>query len=221
MKFSLPAAAVVLFTVTGIACGTRKGTKAPAQVVPIAINIRAEDQHQLQSVNFEIYRYKLLQDIRQFQHVDLDLVEADENPEVILDLDIDHFTIWPRDERRYRRAFARTIAVGTDTRGKPIYQTVTATVDFTYVTIRSNARFITRLTFKGTSPGTFQRTFVPRYTFNQTTVGSISGDPRAVDPSVMASGSVGIEPMTDDFLLALSREEMVRRISDELRKKYR
>ncbi|HEY0895925.1 MAG TPA: hypothetical protein VGE15_05185 [Sphingobacteriaceae bacterium] len=220
MKFSLPVITLILL-IAAFGCRSKKRTKAPTQVVPVAINIRAEKQHQLQSVNFDIYRFKILQDLRQFQHVDLELVDADENPEVTLDLNIDHFIIWPRDERSYRRVFTRTIAVGTDTKGKPIYQTVSATVDFTYTTIRSNARFITRLTYKGAAQEPFQRTFVPRYTFNETVVGNINGDSRAVDPSVMASGSIGLEPTAEDFLLALSREEMIRRISDELRKRYR
>jgi hypothetical protein len=224
MKFFLPVVTFILLIVSA-GCGSKKRTKAAAQVVPIAINIRAEKQQQLQSVNFDIYRFKILQDLRQFQHVDLELVGPDDNPEVIFDLNIDHFTIWPRDERNYRRVFSRTIAVGTDSKGKPIYQTVSATVDFTYTTIRSNARFITRLTYKGAAKSAaqepFQKTFVPRYTFNETVVGNISGDSRAVDPSIIAAGSIGMEPTPEDFLLSLSREEMIRRVSDEIRKRYR
>jgi hypothetical protein len=112
--------------------------------------------------------------------------------------------------------------VGTDAKGKPVFQTVSASVDFTQTTIRSNGRFISSLTFKGSQqPDVFKRTFAPSYTYNNLSAGNINGDPRAVDPRVLSAGSFSIEPMAEDFLLSLLREELVRRLSDELRKHYR
>lgn len=217
----LSKAGILLLLIVFISsCGTKR-PRTKAQVVPITVNIRAENRYPLETVNFEIYRYKLMQELRQFQSVDLELVEADENPEVTLDLTIENFTIWPKDERTYRRVFTRTIAVGTDDKGKPIYQTVSAAVDFTYTTIKSNVRLESKLTFKGEKQDVFSRVFVPRYTFNHTSVGNITGDPRAVDASILSAGSLPNDPTADDFLLSLSHEEMIRRLSNEIRDRYR
>lgn len=212
---------IVLFFVAGLmSCGTgRKGSKVKEQVVPITINIRG-NEHELRFVNMDIYRFKLINALEQFQRVDLELVAADENPEVILDLNITSLLIWPKEEQTSRRVFRRNVVVGTNAQGNPIYQTVTATVDITQTRIRSNATFKTKLTFKTPSPSVFERSFYPRYAYQNIEVGNIQGDRRAVDPSIMTAGDI-VDPTTDDILLALSREEMTGRLSQELRRKYK
>jgi len=215
--------AVTILILSGLisACSSQKSARSKAPAVPIAIIVKPGNSYHLGSVNLDILKLKLYQDLRQFQNTDLDLVEKEENPEVVLELDIDNFIIWPKDERTFRRVFSRTIQVGTDSKGKPVFQTVSASVDFTQTTIRSNGRFITNLTFKGNQPAVFKRTFAPSYTYYNTSTGNINGDPRAVDPGVLSAGAFSMEPMAEDFLLSLLREELVRRISDELRKHYR
>lgn len=209
----------ILFA-SGIACKTKKGPKAPQRDVPITINIKAENNATTNFVNLDYYRLQLLNEIDQFQSVNFVLVEPEDNPEVVLDLSIENFTLWPRDERISRRRVSRNLVVGTDSNGKPIYQTVTASVDIVQVQRRSNARFKSSISIPGDPPFKFQKTFFPQYNYTNTYIDNIQGDPRALDPSISMSRGMGFEPEENDFLLILSKQEMVRRLADELRKYY-
>jgi hypothetical protein len=212
---------IVVFSAFAIAgCGTKKA-RLPKQEVPIAINIRTDNVNRLGSAHLDYFRFQLLNDLKNFQRVDLTLVEADENPEIVFDLNIENFQIWPRDERTSRRTLRQNVQVGTDRAGKPVYQTVTASVDITETQIRSNGRFVTRLTFKGLTPtDVFERTFNPNYNYRSISTSNIQGDSRAIDPSLYSVGAFNIEPREDEFLLLLTKQELNRRIADEIRKHY-
>lgn len=202
-----------------MACSSSKSGRTPKREVPIAININAQNNAAINLVNTDYFALQLAQDLDEFQEVNFVLVGQEDNPEVVLNLDISNFTLWPRDERMTRRRVSRNIAVGTDAAGKPIYQTVTANVDIVQVQRRSNARFVTNLTVKGTPGLKFQRTFAPNYNYANTYVDNVQGDSRALDPRLMIRGA-DIEPVENDFLLLLARQEMIRRLSTELRKYY-
>lgn len=205
-----------------LACNSTKSgrtPRAPKREVPIAINIRAENNATVNFIDLNYFRLQLIRDLDQFQDVNFLLVDAEENPEVVLNLDITSFTLWPRDERMSRRRVSRNIAVGTDAAKKPIYQTVTAVVDIVEIQRRSNARFATNLTVKGTPGLKFQRTFAPTYNYVNTYVDNIQGDQRALNPTLTMRG-IDIEPLENDFLLLLARQEMIRRLSTELRRYY-
>ncbi len=212
--------AILITLIFSFGCGTKRN-RPPARVVPIAINIKSQNNHDLNFVDMNYYRLKVLDDIDDFLPVNLNLVEPDENPEVILDLNIDNFVLWPRDERTSRRTMSRSVQVGTDQAGKPVYQTVTASVDITEIQRRSNARFVTTLTFKGEKPKTFKQNFSSNYNYTNTYVDNIRGDQRAVDPRLYSMQNLGIEPREDDFLLQLSKRDMLPRISNELRSYYK
>lgn len=196
-----------------------KTPRAPKREVPIAINISAENSATINFINLDYFRLQLIQDLDQFQEVNFLLVDPAENPEVVLNLNISNFTLWPRDERVTRRRVSRNIAVGTDAAGKPIYQTVTAIVNIVQIQRRSNARFAANLVIKGTPGLKFQRTFVSNYNYVDNYVDNVQGDTRAIDPRLMTRG-INIEPVEGDFLLILARQEMIRRLSSELRKYY-
>lgn len=170
-------------------------------------------------INTDYFALKLLQNLEQFQSVDLVLVNDDENPEVVLNLDISNFTLWPRDERRSRQRVSRRVVTGTDAAGKPIVQIVTAVVDVVQILRRSNARFVANLSVKGNPGLQFQRTFVPNYNYVNNYVDNVQGDSRALG-SMMMSRGMDIEPVEDDFLLILARREMIGRLSSELRRYY-
>ena len=213
---------LLLSVVITIGCNSSKSgrtPKAPKREVPIAINIRAESNATINFVNLDYFRLQLIQELDQFQAVNFLLVDESQAPEVILNMDISNFTLWPRDERRYRRRFSRNVVVGNDAAGKPIYQTVIASVDIVEVRRRSNARFVTSLSVKGTPGLKFQRTFVPSYNYENAYIDNIQGDSRALGAGLMTRG-IGIEPTDDEFLLLLARQEMIRRLSSELRKYY-
>ncbi len=217
LKYILP-----LFLLMMISCNssrTGKTPRAPKRDVPIAINIKANNNATVNFINTDYFALKLLDDLEQFQTVNLVLVNQDENPEVVLNLDIATFTLWPRDERMSRRRVSRNVVTGNDAAGKPIVQTVSAVVDIVEVQRRSNARFVANLSVKGTPGLKFQRSFSPNFNYVNNYVDNIQGDIRAIDPFLTSRGR-GIEPVEDDFLLILARREMNRRLSSELRNYY-
>ena len=128
--------------------------------------------------------------------------------------------LWPKDERVSRRRVSRNIVAGTDSNGKPVYQTVTAVVDIVQIQQRTNARFKTSLSFKADPPVKFQKTFFANYNYVNTYVDNIQGDMRAVDPSISMSRGMLIDLTEDDYILILSKQEMIRRLGDEIRKFY-
>ncbi len=209
---------VLIFS--GIACNTQKKPRAAKIDVPIAINIQAESSANTNFINLGYYRFQLLNTIQQFQSVNFVLVEADENPEVVLNIDIENFMLWPKDERVSRRRLSRNIVAGTDSNGKPVYQTVTAIVDIIQIQQRTNARFKTSLSIKAEPPVKFQKTFVSNYNYVNTYVDNIQGDMRALDPSISMSRGMENELNEDDYILILSKQEMTRRLADEVRKFY-
>lgn len=210
----------LLFSIA--ACGTTgKSKRAPERVVPVAFNIGIPNRSSdLNFVNIDYYRLKVLDQLENFQSVDFTLAEEEEVPEVIIDFNIDNFTLWPRDERRSRRTLSRVVQTGTDSSGKPIYQTVRASVDLIQVQRRSNARISVNLEVKGTPGKKFKRSFAPNYNYSVIYVDNIQGDPRAVDPSLYFARNPGMEPEAMDFLFQLSAEA-VQRLSTELRSYYR
>ena len=129
------------------ACSTSQDgkKKMPERVVPITINIEASNSRDLSFINLDYYRLKLLDGLDDFLNVDLDLVDLKENPEVVLNLEINNFILWPQDKRVSRRTLSRVIQVGTSSTGKPIYQTVNAIVDIVQVQRRTNGTFETKL----------------------------------------------------------------------------
>jgi len=212
---------ILLFLVLcGISCKTQKVPRAPKIDVPITINIEAESSANTNFINLGYYRFQLLNAIEQFQSVNFVLVESDENPEAVLNITIENFMLWPRDERLSRRRVSRNIIAGTDSSGKPIYQTVTAIVDIVQIQQRTNARFKTSLSIKAETPVKFQKTFTANYNYVNTFIDNIQGDMRAVNPSLSMSRGMGNELTEDDYILILSKQEMTRRIADEIRKFY-
>lgn len=187
--------------------------------VPIAINITGSGRD-VAFVNLDYYRLKMVDALDNFQSVNLELADEGEKPEITLDLEIDNFNLWPRDERRGRRTLSRTVVVGKDANGRPVYQTARASVDIVQVQRRSNARFEANLKFNGVQPKTFERSFAPNFNYQNTYVDNIQGDPRAVDPLLYFSRGAITEPQEIDFLLELSNREMLRRLSDEIRSYY-
>lgn len=184
--------------------------------VPIELTIQSND-NDLAFINMNYYQLKLLDLLEDFQSVNLHLAAEDETPELILDIDVTNFTVWPKDERIYRRNFARRIVVGKDQNNKPIYQTVRAAADIVEIRIRANATFKTRLRKRGEQKA-FEKSFPSNFRWQSAYIASIQGDARAIDP--FASRTPPFEPDEQDIILALSRDEMVRRLSNEIRSYY-
>ena len=201
-----------------LGCAATKN-RQPKQVVPILININT-DEHQLSPVNFNVYAFKVIDRLEDFNEVDLDLVDEADSATIILNINIDRFFQLPPERRVSRRIFRRNIQVGTNTKGKAIYQTITASADIVQTRIRTSAFFDTRMVIKGTPGKTFERGFSENMNIDNVYVTNIQGDSRAVDPSVYSAAFPPMEPIIDDVLLALSDKEMLDRLSREIRSYY-
>ncbi len=220
MRFFVPFLVLILFTASACSTASKGGKKREARrVVPVAFNIKAANNSSLNFINLDYYRLKVLDELEDFQNVQFLEVEPDESPEITLNLSIDNFVLWPRDERVSRRTLSRVVQTGTDASGKPVYQTVQASVDIIQIQRRSNARFAAEVKFKEDPTKNFKKTFSPNYNYTNTYVDNIRGDQRAVDPSLYFSRNTGLEPQEIDFLLALSRE-VIQRLSSEFRSFY-
>jgi len=200
------------------ACGINRN-RPPQPIVPIAITIQTNEPW-LSGVNFDIYAFKVIDRLEDFNVVDFDLVEDSDTAAINLDIDIDRYTAFPPETRISRRVFRRNIQAGTDASGRAVYRTVTATADIVQSRIRTSALFNTSLIIKGSPGKTFKRSFSSNLNIDNVYVTNIQGDPRALDPSVHAATFPPIEPLTDDILLALSNQEMLDRLSREIRLYY-
>ena len=200
------------------ACGVNRN-RPPQPLVSIAITIQTSEP-QLSPVNLDIYAYKVLNRLEDFNVVDLDLTEDADTAVVNLTIDIDRYTAFPPETRISRRVFRRNIQAGTDASGRPVYRTVTATADIVQSRIRTSALFNTNMIIKGPPGKVFKRSFSSNLNIDSIYVTNIQGDPRALDPSVHAATFPPMEPLTDDILLALSNQEMLDRLSREIRLYY-
>lgn len=220
MKNSILFLAFILITSCGTSSKKGKAKRPPKRDVPVAFTIKTSNNSELNFINMDYYRLQILDKLEDFQTVNFVLAEPDEKPEITINLNIDNFVLWPRNQQVSRRVLTRVVQTGTDAAGKPVYQTVRASVDIIQVERRSNARFQVDMRIEGTPPKTYKQGFFPRYNYKNVYVDNIQGDSRAVDPSLYFSRSQGIEPDALDFLFQLSGE-MVDRVSHELRSYYR
>jgi len=200
-------------------CLSSRTRQTAEREVPIAITIRGNDP-ELASANLDYYMFKIIDELERFQSIDLTSVEPEDKPEISLDVDIQNFTIWPKDQSVARRIFTRAVVIGSDAKGNPIYGTVRASADVVQEQWRANATFATKLSIEGSPGKTFSRVFTPNYRRRFVYVENIQGDMRAIDPSVASAMRPPFDPRADEILLELSKEEMLRRISNEIRSYY-
>lgn len=67
---------------------------------------------------------------------------------------------------------------------------------------------------------TFQKSISANYRYLNTYVKNIGGDSRAINPRLLSAIGPAFDPEPYDLLLALSRQDMVERISNEIRSYY-
>lgn len=212
---------LIMLPVFFAGCSSRKGPRPQALKVPMAINIRADNSFNFTTANSNYYRLNVKDILDDFLDINPVLVEADENPEIIVDITIENLYIGMKEERASRRLYRRNVQVGTDAKGQPLYQTVMATADIIQTLIPSNAKFTAKLTIRGSSPKVFQRNYFENYTWQNISVENIQGDQRALDPSIYFGTSFGaMEPNANDILMSLSNKDMLRDLSAQLRKYY-
>jgi hypothetical protein len=214
-------AAFVLFITPAVFSGC-SSTKGPRVEVPMAINVRADNSVNFTDFNANYYRLNVKDILDDFQEVYPTLVDDDENPEIIVDITIENMHIGVKDRQAARRVFSRNIQVGTDTRGQPVYQTITASADIVQTQIPADARISTRITFKGTPDKIVNKSYFANHRWQNLTVENVQGDQRAIDPSLMSRVTLvpDMDPNANDLMLTLSKEDMLRDLSNEIRRYY-
>lgn len=218
MKHLKKSIALVLILFCFLSCGVTKNREAK-KVVSIAVSIDTREP-QLNSVNFDVFAYKIIDRLEDFNVVDLDRVDETDTAEIVLNIKIDRFSSFPPEQRVTRRVFRRNVLVGKDSNGKAVYQAVSASADIIQLRTRTSAFFVSNLIIRGTPGKTFQRNFSSNLNIDNVYVDNIRGDTRALDPSIYTATMPPIEPLTDEILLALSDKEMLGRLSREIRSYY-
>ncbi|MEJ6982019.1 hypothetical protein WG906_16235 [Pedobacter sp. P351] len=199
-------------------CSINKN-RPPRRVVPIALIIESNEPD-LNMINFNVYAYKVLDRLEDFNDIDLKLVEDTDTAKIILSISIDRYLVFPPETRVSRRIFRRNLQTGTDVNGRPVYQTISASADIVQSRRRTSALFNTNLRIKGSPGKSVKRSFSNNLNFDQVYVTNIQGDPRAVDPSIYGAAFPPMEPFAEDILMALSNQEMLDRLSREIRSYY-
>jgi hypothetical protein len=115
-------------------CGSTKSIRSHTPKVPIAILISTDNSPDIFGLNDEYYTYHIVDVLDNFPEYDLVLVNYDENPEVVCNLSINTFNIWPKDERVYRRSFSKNIQSGVNAAGQPVYQAISAIAEIVQIT---------------------------------------------------------------------------------------
>ncbi|HCN82006.1 MAG TPA: hypothetical protein DIT07_00060 [Sphingobacteriaceae bacterium] len=212
---------IILF-VFSTGCISTKSPRKPLLKIPIVININTDNSVDFTNLNTDLYRLKVKDFLDNFREVDLVFAESDEEARVTLDIGVENFNIFPKEEQISRRSFSRNIQVGTGANGQATYQTVTATVDLVQTRIRSSAVLSSKFTFKDKSYRVPPQTNFANYTWENISVENIQGDPRAIDASVYAGRSmISMEPFAEDFLMGLSNRDLMKRIAFDLSNYYR
>jgi hypothetical protein len=197
-------------------------TKGPRAEVPMAINVHADNTVNFTDFNANYYRLNVKDILDDFQEIYPVLVDDDENPEIIVDITIEHLNIGVKDRQAARRVFNRTIQVGTDTKGQPVYQTISASADIVQTLIPADARLSTRITFKGSPGKVVNKSYFENYKYQNLTVENIQGDQRALDPTLLSRVSLisPSDPTGNDIMMQLSNQDMLRDLSNEIRRYY-
>ncbi len=188
--------------------------------VPIAINIRGDNSVDYKGLNPDLYRQKIKNFLTYMGgQADLVLVENYENPDVILNIDVKDFLILPEKEVTTSQTERRSMQVGTDAKGQPIYQTMTITTDQIRAYIGSTARLKSSFTFKDPSFKVRPQNYFSGYTWSHQDINANRNVRRSAS-GPFASSRFKIIPIPDDFLFQLS-EEMLYRVSYDLQKYYK
>lgn len=213
---------LIVLAVFFAGCGTTKTPRKPAIKLLIAININADNSVDFNNLNTDLYRLKVKDYLDNFREVELQFAESDEEAAIILDIGIENFNMFLKEQQTARRSVSRSVQGGTSATGQAIYQTITATVDLLQTRIRSNAVLSSSFTFKDKSYSVPPQTYFANYTWENVSVENVQGDPRAIDASVYAGRSMmSMEPFAEDFLMGLSNRDLFRRISYDLSNYYR
>ena len=210
---------VLIFALS--ACSSRVNTSSRVETIkmPISINIRADESVTRTDLNADLYRFKVKEYLDHYKGIELVLVEKDEDANVVLDIEVKNFQISQKIERNTSRSFKRTIQVGTDAKGNPIYQTETTTVYVESVEIPSSTRLSASFTFKDPSYKVSPQNYYGQYTWRDSGR-SVSGYIGSLyNGSVTSSRLPNGEPFAEDFLFTLSGD-MLTRVTYDLRRFY-
>jgi hypothetical protein len=150
-------------------------------------------------------------------YTDWDAQRANIDADLVVDLAWNNLYVPQPSTSRYNRPVSKSVSIGTDTSGKPIYKTVNATVHVTRTYITANGEMEYRIS------DPFARTTVARSTVNssyswQEEYATYSGDSRALDSHdwAMINNNNFRTPSRGEVM-----EELYRRIYPDLKSRLR
>ncbi len=205
---------LILF-VFGFKTKENVSSNAPNGNITIAINIHDNNNTTQDLINLDFFKLQLFDEIRKFQKASYVLVENDEHPELIIELDIEEFKLWPKTKTVSSSTESRNIRVGQDERGNPIYETMRANITTVRAKRKANARLNASITNKAGLPYNYQETFDTSYSYDNRFVESVHGD-----QFINKESQRGGEPREGDILFLLSKKELTRKLSLQLRRYY-
>lgn len=183
--------------------------------ITISINIHDKNNATQNLVNLDFFRLQLLDEIRKFQKASFVLAEIDENPELILELNIEEFKLWPGSKTVSSSTQSRNVRTGQDNQGNPVYETMRANVTTARVRRKANARVGASIINTAGLPYSYQEIFETSYSYDNRYVESVHGD------QFITKESRGVpEPKQGDILFLLFKKELTRKLSLELRRYY-
>ncbi|SDM15991.1 hypothetical protein SAMN05421813_10711 [Daejeonella rubra] len=207
---------IILFAL-GFTCKAKEPVNSNPlpKSVTIAINIHDKNNATQNLVNLDFFRLQLLDEIRKFQKASFVLAENDENPELILDLNIEEYKLWPGNKTVSTSMQSRDIRTGQDDKGNPVYETMRANVTTARIRRKADARMKASITNSAGLPYNYQETFETSYSYDNRYIESVQGD------QFITKESRGIpEPRESDILFLLTKKELTRKLSLQLRRYY-
>lgn len=207
---------IFLFSL-GIACKAKESVNSnpPSRNITISINIHDINNATQNLINLDFFRLQLLDEIRKFQKASFVLAENDENSELILNLNIEEFKLWPGTKTVSSSTQSRNVRTGQDNQGNPVYETMRANVTTARIRRKANARVEVSITNTAGLPYNYQETFETSYSYDNRYIESVQGD------QFITKESRGIpEPREGDILFLLSKKELTRKLSLQLRRYY-
>ena len=129
-------------------------------------------------------------------------------PDWIVDLRLRNMSIPFPSTYTYSRQVSNRVQSGTDTAGKPVYQTVYATMNITRSSFNARANLEVAIKDLKTNRNVSIRTFSDDYRWQQET-GTYSGDSRALssnDWAILNNRNYNNQPRKEDILYELYRD---------------
>ncbi|MBC7757460.1 MAG: hypothetical protein H7069_01280 [Phormidesmis sp. FL-bin-119] len=203
----------LLIILAAQAQGIKKGKVK--HMIPVNISVSTNNPYVIANNDIPSYISHLLQELNQILDVELLMVDETNDPIIVLNIEIADYNIGTKQEKTDYKTVQNTIVIGKTPSGAAITQKVNSINEQKTIQRKSNAVFKTSIVIKDDPGFKFKKTFSSSYNFNSTET--------IVDPSTTFGISrrvINPEPKDREYLMLLSKQEMIASLSNEIRKYY-